>query len=80
MAGQGPTGPGRAARVVSRKNAQNTQATRSASSILATVQRGPSEEDEGEEGVLFEILSLFTDFVKPGKRDEFVVILLEVLE
>ena len=52
---------------------------RSASPILVTAQRGPSEKEK-EEGVLLEILSLFTDFVKPSKRDEFVVILLKVLE
>ena len=80
MAHQGPTGSSRASGAASRKNAQNAQAIRPASSTPATAQRGLSEEVEEEEGALLEILSLFDDYMKPGKRDEFVAVLLGVLE
>ena len=79
MAYQGPTGSGRATGAANRKNVQNAQAMQSACPILVTAQWGLSEEEEEEEALL-EILSLFTDFVKPDKRDEFAVILLKVLE
>ena len=80
MAHQGPTGSSRASGAASRKNVQNTQVIRPASSILVTAQQGLSEEVEEEEGILLEILSLFDDYMKPGKRDEFAVVLLSILE
>jgi hypothetical protein len=80
MASQGRTGSSRATGAASRGNAQNAQATRqTASDSPATAQRGLSEEEE-EEGALLEILSLFTDYVIPGKRDEFATTLLGVLD
>jgi hypothetical protein len=79
MAYQGSPSSGRATGAVNRGNAQNAQATRPASDLPANAQRGPSEEEE-EEGPLLEILGLFTDYVIPGKRDEFATTLLGVLE
>ena len=79
MASQGPKRSGKASGAAKPGNAQNAQATRSASIQPANAQRGPSEEEE-EEGALLEILGLFTDYVIPGKRDEFAATLLGVLE
>ena len=78
MAYQGRTGSGRAAGAASRGNAQNAQATRSASDPPATAQRGLDEEEE-EDRVFLEILGLFTNYIIPSKRDEFTVTLLGVL-
>src|SRR6266498_2792670 len=79
MAYQGRTGSSRAAGAASRGNAQNAQPTRSASDPPATAQRGLDKEEE-EDRVFLEILGLFTDYVIPGKRDEFAVTLLGVLD
>jgi hypothetical protein len=79
MASQGPKRSGKASGAAKPGNAQNAQATRSASIQPANAQQGPSEEEE-EEGALLEILGLFTDYVIPGKRDEFAATLLGVLE
>jgi hypothetical protein len=80
MASQGRTGSSTATGAASRGNAQNAQATRQiASDSPATAQRRLSEEEE-DEGAFFEILSLFTDFVIPGKRDEFATTLVNVLD
>jgi hypothetical protein len=79
MAFQGPTGSGVATGAVGRGNAPNAQATRTTSASPATAQQGLSEEEE-EEGAILEILSLFTEYVIPGKRDEFASTLLGVLD
>jgi hypothetical protein len=79
MAFQGPTGSGVATGAAGRGNAPNAQATRITSASPATAQQGLSEEEE-EEGAILEILSLFTEYVIPGKRDEFATTLLGVLD
>ena len=79
MASQGPKRSGKAPGAAKPGNAQNAQATRSASIQPANAQRGPSEEEE-EEGALLEILGLFTDYIIPGKRDKFAATLLGVLK
>jgi hypothetical protein len=79
MAFQVPTGSGVATGAASRGNATNAQATRTTSASPATAQQGLNEEEE-EEGAILEILSLFTEYVIPGKRDEFAATLLGVLD
>ena len=68
MASQGPLGLGGASGAASRGNTQNAQATRPAGSVPATAQQGPSEEEEEDDEAFLEILSLFTDYMIPGKR------------
>jgi hypothetical protein len=81
MAPHGRSGSGRATGAVNRENAPSAQPTRQvASDSPATAQRGLSEEEKEEEGAFLEILSLFTDYVIPGKRDEFATTLLGVLD
>src|ERR1700722_14897648 len=79
MAFQVPTGSGVATGAASRGNATNAQATRTTSASPATAQQGLNEEEE-EEGAILEILSLFNEYVIPGKRDEFAATLLGVLD
>jgi hypothetical protein len=79
MAFQGPSGPGVATGAAGRGNALTAQATRTTSASPATAQQGPGEEEE-EEGAILEILSLFTEYVIPSKRDEFASTLLGVLD
>ena len=69
MAPHGRSGSGRATGAVNRENAPSAQPTRQvASDSPATAQRGLSEEEKEEEGAFLEILSLFTDYVIPGKN------------